>query len=396
MWRQALGAALLAVSTVWAGPFERVAAGDAVYADLATVRGSGLFDGALVRYEPGSELTRVELAVLWKTAYDRLAKQAKAATAAVAEPDGEVQQVAAAMQRLLRALRPELQRMDVDADEAQHLLTGLPHRVLGLRGRTTRLSSPADVLADYADDAPATVASDRWRAAAGVATVGPVEAGFGLGGIRFFERGSDGQRRFVKGHVLNADLRLRMGDDSVLFEYARSLGDRVGAQYGAEAARAFRASYEHRFGDSLTVDVGFRRLSRSYAALDGFASRGVADLMGIEAGLDWRGERLGVSSRGTLLVPEGVGGGWTNRFGATMDWQVNDRWRLSLGYQSDLRRRLANLEDSWMQSLSWGVAYGRDLRLKAQLNYRFDSSGESRGPAGVGEHTIGASLGLGF
>ncbi|NUP99831.1 MAG: hypothetical protein HUU35_08245, partial [Armatimonadetes bacterium] len=226
------------------------------------------------------------------------------------------------------------------------------------------------------------------------ARVGPLETGVTVSQISLFEANAEGQQEFRKGHVLAADLRLRLGDQSVWLEYLSSMGEEVSRRLDEEAGRAFQATFVKQFGDHLKLDLGYRRLSAGFVPFDSLLTGLEApDLYGVQAGVAYRSSRFDIRSSGSVYRPEGQPVGYANQFGATMGYRWTDRWRVTLGYQGVNRRRLANLDDMWRNSFTGGISYGSSARLRADLSYRYDTSDVEQEPAG---HTIGASLGLGF
>ena len=132
MWRWWM-IAVLTVTAVAAGPFEKLPRGHAVYPDLARLNDARLLEHSMVVYEPGQELTRFDVAWLWKAAYDQLAAREGRSLATVTQPDPQVLAVSTAMLHLLDRFETELTRMKVDLVDARLLLERLPRRLTSLK-----------------------------------------------------------------------------------------------------------------------------------------------------------------------------------------------------------------------------------------------------------------------
>ncbi len=417
---------LAGVGLAVAGPFEKVPGGDAAYRDLAFVREAGLGERALVRFVPG-DLTRFECALIWKAAYDEIAAALPATATTVGRPNRTVTLVAEALLRLLTSFESELAQMDVRVADARSLLGRLPERLAALPQHAPRRAAPGAVDAPVLP-APSPSAAAPLTPTTAVATsgslavessittlpgpglgtaeafgarwtpgrLGPAEAGVSVREVKLFESDGDGPVEFLSGHVLAADLRLKLGDNSVLLEYARSVNERLGSLVDPADGAAFRASFAQRLNDRLTIDLGFRRLSPGFAPyVTAFSLAEAPSLYGVEAGLVWSGNRLGVTSRGSVFRPEGQRVGYANRFEAEMGYRITRDWRLHLGYQTSTRRRLASIEDLWLNSLTAGLSFGSQGPVRADLSYRFDIT-DSPYETDRSGHTFGASLGLGF
>ena len=411
---------LVVGSVALAGPFELVPANQDGYQRLATLRGAGLLDTGIAAQATG-ELTRFEFAQLWTTAYEALQDRLEAHPGPVAAEHPQVTKVTQAMRALMATFGPELQQIDIDLTAAGETLALLPQRLPDLRAPAPAVSAPrrtpgAEQIvrpaprgaisrhSALADD-PFTMDSDPRLMPGRSANViggrlpagelGPASAGLSLNQVTWFEYDDDGPTEFLKGQVLAADLRLKLGDNSVLLEYARSAQERFGALFDADAGDAFKATYARELSNHLSVDLGFHRLSSRFTPFsEMFQGTAASDMYGLRAGLAIDTGGLGIQSHATVYRPEGQRVGYANRFDTEMSYQVADNFTLDLGYMAANRRRLHNLEDALLQQFTAGIEIGASDRFRAELNYRFDS--DQSGGETSHDHVIGASLGLGF
>ncbi len=424
-------ATVVMVHTALAGPFAKVDTGSPIYGDLEVLVAAGLCRSPVVDYRPGVALTRYELALLWRAAYDRVTEIEARADARV-EPRLGVRRVADALGRLLEALGPELDKMDVDRAVATALLRRLPARVTGFdvppaaapdsgpawpaalreapppalvpalapsgvsvgpapgaTGLTlhTRREPVAGTAARYGEDVGARLSTGR---------IGPAEAGLSWTDKRVFDLTAQGPSELLGGQVLAADLRLSLGDHSVLLEYARSMSDEMTSLLGDDAGRAFAATFMEQVGDHLKLDLGFRRLSSSFSPLAEVSGGArLPDLYGVEARVAWHGDRLGFESGGSVFRPEGTQVGYTKVIDASLGYRIARDWRVKVGFQTMARRRLAQLEDAAFNTLTTSLTFGGARSVRADLVYRFDTNDLEQGDR-LGGHTVGGSLGLGF
>ncbi|MCC7492105.1 MAG: hypothetical protein IT204_07170 [Fimbriimonadaceae bacterium] len=415
-------ALVLIVTAAAAGPFERIPAGDPLLDDLAVIRGSRLLDRTFGS-GPGDELSRLQAALLWKAAYDELERRVAGSVRVVAAPAPAVQRLTAALQRSLGLLEPELSRLEVDRVIAQSLFDRAVLRLSSLDGARASspessalaapsgpalplptVSTPLSLLGltgtDGGSRRPLTGQAGRTASDAGgrlsAFRIGPAEAGVSLNQIRLFDRDDAGDRLFLQGHVLAADLRLALGDNRVLVEYARSVEEQLGQLTPEPLGAAFRASFYRQLGDSLALDLGFRRLTGSYLpfALP-FGSAGTQSLAGVEGGMALSSSLWHLNARASVLWPQGERRGYANSLDALVNYRLADTWSVSLGYQTASRRRLTDVEDLWLNTVSAGLRFQASDRLSAEINYRFDITDRpDRGDRDG--HTVGASLGLGF
>jgi hypothetical protein len=227
------------------------------------------------------------------------------------------------------------------------------------------------------------------------AEFGPATAGLSLNEVTLFEYDDAGPTEFLKGHVLAADLRLKLGDDTVLLEYARSTTERYGALLDGPAGDAFKATYERALTNDLSVDLGFHRLSSKFTPFsDMFPGELAADMYGLRAGLALNTGGLGLRSHATVYRPEGQRVGFANRIDTELRYQFNDNFQLDLGYVTATRRRLTNLEDALLQQYTAGFQYGASDTFWTSIRLQVESDQSQGGTAY--DHVIGASLGLGF
>ncbi|MBI2297717.1 MAG: hypothetical protein HYU66_01975 [Armatimonadetes bacterium] len=416
----------LCVTVAWAGSFDKVPSGSACYADLAMVRDAGLGRTSLVKND-GHELTRFECAMIWNAAYQELRERSAGDRDSRATPEPRVQQVANAMRRLLDTFEAEIVTLDVDLSAAKVDLARAPYRLSSLSGSSR---SAAGGVRDLGPELPSAAVrsgfrdpaldlragsgrlglsvthrdlpfvtdavSDDVRARVGARLFGDTEAGLSWRQMQITEHDRFGPSQFLVGHVLAADLRLRLGDDSVILEYGRSLAEDYLRETAPSSGQSYRATWLRQFGDRLSFDLGYRRMSSGYTALDDlFPGETSGDLQGVEAGVAWHPPGLGLTSRAAYYRPSGGRDGFVNQLGAAMQYQPGDRLQLSLFYQTTNRRGLLNLEDAWQNLLEARVAYGVSSRLHADLGYRFKTS-ERSGRSTRDEHVVGASLGLDF
>jgi len=409
---------LLAGSLALAGPFELVPAGQSSYGQLAVLRRAGLLSSSGLD-QPEAELTRFEFARLWSVAYDELERRVETANAGVGQPDPQVVKVTAAMAGLLTIFGDEIEQREIDIDAARVFLRSLPSRLTTLQvapapapaTATATATAPASVgetyqpqLAAWRDD-PFVVREDSFLVPGGGGSsvgrrlalpgFGPASAGLSLSQVALFEYDEDGPTDFLKGHVLAADLRLRMGDNSVLLEYARSASERFGALFEGQAGDAFKATYEREVTRNLSFDVGLHRLSSKFTPFsDVFGGAASPDVYGVRAGVAYDAGRFGVRSHATVYRPEGERVGYANLFDAAMRYRVNDNFQLGVGFMTSTRRRLHNLEDAMLRQVNASLEYGFSDTVWASMKVTIDS--DESGGSSSSDQYIGASLGLGF
>jgi hypothetical protein len=260
------------------------------------------------------------------------------------------------------------------------------------------LSRPGSPVAPDAPRLP-WVAPAQPGASLSTELLGSGRAGLSVRPLTMVERDELGPSRLRHGHVLAADLRMRMGDNSVILEYARSL---VESEFAVDAddqqGQDLQAGFLHELSDRLSVDLGYRRMSASFAPVASLlpADDG-APLHGVQAGLRWQGLRWGLAGRAAVYKPEGAPIGYMDQFGAQATYAPADSLQLSVLYQTTNRRRLANLEDAWRNYLNARVEYGMSRNLRADLSYKFDSGQQpTSGRQQPLEHAVGVSLGLSF
>jgi len=366
---------LLAGSLAWAGPFELVPAGQSSYDQLAVLRRAGLLSGSGLD-QPGAELTRFEFAQLWSVAYEALQHRLARAAATTGQPDPQVVSVAAAMAGLLTILSDELSQMSVDLPAARDLLRQLPPlTTMAAPPAPSQSAPPVEVRPSVPErsrpvsgalrDDPFALRSETWLVPGGggassggrwpLAGIGPASAGISLSDVALFEYDEDGPTEFLKGQVLAADLRLKMGDNSVLLEYARSASERVGTLFEGPAGDAFKATYERELSRHLSVEIGLHRLSSRFTPFsDVFAGVASPDVYGVRAGLALETGDFGLASHATVYRPEGQRVGYANRFDTAMRYRVNDEFQLDFGFMTATRRRLSNLEDAMLRQITAG------------------------------------------
>ncbi len=408
---------LLVATAAWAGPFSRVPAGDPLYRELRVIRDAGLSSNALVTFRDGDSLTRFECALLWNAAFDAL-RQRAAAGSPVSRPDPRVAAVCTALTNSLDSLRPELATLGAPLDTARLDLAGYPHRIASLDADAPaphqaepvgepwlaggspwsglRADSGGFSLTAGAEPLPWTLGgvSEEVGASLTAGLVGPLEGTVSWQSRELMDELGYGQS--LSGHIVAADLRLRLGDQSVLVEYARSLmARRDGWRDEMERGQSIRAGYSRMFGSDLELDLAFRHLTSGFALLGGLGDfEEYPDLYGLEAGLSWRGNGFGVLSSAAVFRPEDQQVGYLNQLGTEVFYQPSSSWRLGLSYQTSLRRRLIGLEDAWRGYVRAQVVYELSDRMRADLSYHRRTS-DLTAPGGA-EHVIGASLGIGF
>lgn len=405
----------LAGGLAMAGPLELVPAGHSSYDQLAVLRRSGLLPGISLDHA-GVELTRFEFAQLWTVAYEELQRRADGAAGPVSQPDPQVRRATAALAGLLTIFSDELRQRDVDVAGAREFLRTVPDRLDTLE---VQAPPPVKTVAEPrpgADetyqprssalrDDPFALGTETLVVPGGGGTstggrlplpaLGMASAGVSLREVALFEYDDAGPSEFLKGHVLAADLRLRMGDNSVLLEYARSASDRFGALFGGEAGDAFKATYERELTRHLSVDLGIHRLSSQFTPFsEMFAGQSSPDVYGVRAGLALATGDFGLQSHATVYRPEGEKVGYANRFDTAMSYRVNDHFQLGLGFMTSTRRRLSNLEDAMLRQVTASLDYGLSDSLRTSINLQLDS--DQSGGTTTSDQYIGASLGLGF
>lgn len=422
-----IGLALLA-TVAWAGSFEKVPVSSPEYQDLADVVRVGLAGGSLVKYTPGRELTRFEFALLWNSAYESLRAQASRSLTTVTTPDRHVTTVVSAMTQLLGTFKSEISTLGTDPAEAAALLSEVP-RKLAVLGTTRRNLAPlprptvapsttvsstirpglfAPLLGITADtgslgltatlgdgpglDTTSTEFGGRFK----TGLFGRSEAGLSIAETQVLEYDRYGPNKLMDGYVLGADLRLRLGDDSVVLEYYRSLAQRYVDDWSDVAGQGYKASYLRQLGNSLKLDVGYSRMSSGLTLLKSpFVGELSPDLHGVEAGLEWNRDGFGIESRAAVYQPADEPTGYINQLGTGMRIGPYRQLQLSLFYQTTNRKRLVNLADAWDNLLEARLVYGVADWLHADFGYRYEVS-ERQGSRADNEHVLGASLGLDF
>ncbi|MBI5830864.1 MAG: hypothetical protein HZB16_00955 [Armatimonadetes bacterium] len=384
-----------------AGPFETLPRGHRVYADLAAVDHEGLLSAGSA-YQPGRALTRTECAMIVNETCKSLTARA-GALPTTANSDPRLAQVVSALLRLIDVFAPELKLLSDEMPMVRERIAALP----------TTVSS----LAQLRPDRPAphgagglSVAQPRtpWmpRLADSVSPMAPTSvdrtpaSGLSMSYQPIVARDPMGPSSLLSGQVFAADLRLRMGDTSVLIEYGRSLFDqRLGAAVTPEEGARLRTSFETALTDRLSLDLGYNRLSGNYRLFTALTP-GLGDgaLSGLQAGVSWAGRRWHLFGGATVLAPEHELNSFYNIVGGQVTYNPTASWSVAFGYQSNMRRSLASFEDTWRSFYNAKVAYALNQALRADLLYRFDT-GEQRGNGltpGSGEHFGGVSLSVGF
>lgn len=417
-------ALVLTVSAAGAGPFGKVPAGDPAYRDLEPLVAAGLTRAALVDYPRRDELTRFEFALLFSAALDELRRQVAASARSVDTPDPQVTQVTAALERLLHQFRDELVAVDVDPALAQLDLTDLPRRLARLttgsrpgasQSRAGELLVPGLAPPLRSDPLSVSVRQGRlelgagqeplpWSADARREQIGArlsADLGAAEAGLSWREQAvlttDDPLRPLLSGRILAADLRLRLGDQSVLVEYARGLAERRDGWLAERAqGQSIRAGYERALGSDWQLDLAFSRLTAAQTLFSRFSSgQPLPDLYGLEAGVAWHQGGWDVTSSAAVYRPEGEQVGYLNQLGTEVRYTPFRGLSLRLGYETSVQRRLRGLEDAWRDYVRAQIVYELSDSLRANLTYQgqFGSPGSPQRDA---NHVFGASLGIGF
>ncbi len=399
-----------------ARPFEMVPRSDQVYTYLAVLDHEGLLAGDTT-YQSGRSLTRTECAMIVKSTCENVARLATGSQGRVSD-DPRLGQVVDALLRLLDALGPELRLLHAEVPTLREQITALPSSVASvaaLRADVSKGHVPGGLsvaqprqpwvprLADTMGSAALSATSPglgSGSAASGNAASRNAASGLTMSYQPIVARDPLGPSSLLAGQVFAADLRLRMGDTSVLVEYGRSLFEqRLGSQVSPEEGARLRTSFETALSDRLSIDLGYNRLSGNYrlfTALTPGADDGA--LSGLQAGVSWESRRWRLFGGATVLAPEHDVNSLYNMVGGQVTYRPTASWSVALGYQSNMRRSLASFEDTWRSFYDAKVAYALNQALRADLLYRFDT-GEQHGSVlspGSGEHFGGLSLSVGF
>jgi len=411
------------VSAVFGGAFETLPAGHAILADLATLRQAGLLPGG-VPPRADQELTRYQAAVLWNGAYDLVTAPSARSEKRPSRPDLGVRRVVAAMLRLLDALAPELSgSLRVEPALARERLEQVPAHVASVKamapsefGRSTpagsawtglaappsslSLSAATRNLTPFAANVLNTETGDQPGTRVRADLLGPASAGVAVRNWQAVEYDQRGPSRLLNGHVLAADLRLKMGDSSVLVEYGRSLFEqRFGALMSEEVGAQLKARFLATLYDRLTVDVGYGRMTRGFAPFASLMTRdGDALLSGLHGGLRFAGRKWDVAGRALYAWPDGTrDSGDLYNFGARARYRPWDTLSLKVGYETSARRTLLNLDSVWRDFVNAEAMYAVTDQLRAEVAYRFDTGPQRLGSSvDQSEHSLGVSLGMSF
>jgi hypothetical protein len=402
-------AAVALASAASARAFEKLPAGHPIYADLAVLSDAGLLVADEL-YRPGGEMTRMECALCWSNVWRSLVAQDDG-TRHVTQRDGDMTRVADAMRRLLDALRPELEALHIDSIAARRTLAALPDHAAST---STQPSSspvatvtPSRIPSSGVDDFGGGLRNLVKRTAISDSAVGfgggrPNGSLGDPGGLQLGARPvqSDlllGPSGLFGGHVMAADLRLRLGDTSVLVDYAESLFDqRFGHLVPQEVGRQLKAGLRADLG-RLNVDLRYGRMMGDAAALSGLPSGGGGPLTGLEAGAGWTGDNFGLRTGVSLYRPDTSDNGYLSKMGMQITYSPLSSVQLGVAYQTSARRGLANLDDCWRNLVDAQVVYVVSSTLRANLNYRFDTGEQTTTTTpGPEEHQVGVSLGLTF
>jgi len=384
-----------------AGPFETLPRGHRVYADLAAVEHEGLLVAGS-SYQPTRALTRTECAIVVKDTCEALAARAGSSVGA-GPADPRLTPVVDALLRLMDSLQPELALLGAELPSLRRDLAALPGSgatVASLRPAQATIRPTPGSLSVGQSRVPRMPRLTDSISPLAFAAAEPRADGLSMTYQPIVARDPLGPSSLLNGQVFAADLRLRMGDTSVLVEYGRSLFDqRLGSAVSPEEGARLRTSFETALTDRLSLDLGYNRLSGNYRLFTALTPvSGDGALSGLQAGVSYQGRRWHLFGGATVLAPEHELNGFYNIVGGQITYQANSAWSLAFGYQSNMRRSLATFEDAWRNFYNAKVAYALNQALRADLLYRYDT-GEQRGPGvspGSSEHFGGVSLSVGF
>ena len=285
-----VGASLLASplssSTARADDFSSVPVGDALYGQLKQVQGASWTAGRGAARTPNT-MTRYEMALEAARAYLSLNARHKADANWQAQPPSSVR----ALREMMQALRPELQRLDVDVNQAIELCDALLNNKLTGSAGTLTLGREST-----GSNATATAALARPGAADGGNESGALNVGRDV--------------RLMSGEVtmpLSQRLRISAAQSSLERTVSDPFSYSGMANINAENAL------------SATMGTG--------------ATLEVTDWLRLRAGIEERSgtpDALGIRSQlGTNRAPSLIGGAQSQSFGGGLDIEVRPGLRLS-------------------------------------------------------------------
>ena len=267
-----------------ADDFSSVPVGDALYGQLKQVQSASWTAGRGAARTPNT-MTRYEMALEAARAYLSLNARHKADANWQAQPPSSVR----ALREMMQALRPELQRLDVDVNQALELCNTL------LNNKLTGSAGALTLDGESTRDATATTALARPKATNGTS----------------------------EGDALNVGREVRLTSGEVAIKLSQRL--RISAA---------QSSLERTASDPFSYRGMANISSDALSATTGTgATFEVNDWLRLRAGIEERNatpDALGIRSQlGTNRAPSLIGGAQSQAFGGGLDIEVRPGLRLS-------------------------------------------------------------------